>query len=208
MANPEQPGRADQDQAPSAQAGPAASPPEDGRPTRARRARTRPARARPARTRPARARPARTRPARARPARTRSIRVTLVALLLVPLLALVGLWAFLASLTLGTALTERHGNQVTVQVSQAARVALNAVDAERQATFLWQSSPHRPPVGQLAASRRADDAAIAFYERSSAAVPGQQAVIAELGKIPGIRSAVDSGALTAPAAFQAYSAVV
>ena len=142
MANPEQPDRADQDQAPSAPAGPTASPPGDGRPAKARRARAR--------------------PARARPARTRSIRVTLVALLLVPLLALVGLWAFLASLTLGTALTERHGNLVTVQVSQAARVALNAVDAERQATFLWQSSPLRPPVGQLAASRRADDAAIAF----------------------------------------------
>src|SRR5215469_187932 len=177
MANPEQPGRADQDQAPPDPAGPAASPPRSA-------------------------------PARARPARTRSIRVTLVALLLIPLLALVGLWAFLASLTLGTALQEHHGNAVTIQVSQAARVALNAVDAERQATFLWQSSPLRPPAGQLAASRRADDAAIAFYERSSAAVPGQLAVIAELGKIPGIRSAVDSGALTAPAAFQAYSAVV
>ena len=176
MANPEQPGRADQDQAPPAHAGPTASPPGEGRPGRAH--------------------------------RTRSIRVTLVALLLVPLLALVGLWAFLASLTLGTALQEHHGNQVTLQVSQAARVALNAVDAERQATFLWQSSPLHPPVGQLTASRRADDAAIAFYERSSAAVPGQQAVIAELGKIPGIRSAVGSGALSAPAAFQAYSAVV
>src|SRR5262249_60594528 len=160
---------------PPAPAGPTGSPPEDGRSAKARRARTR--------------------PAKARPARTRSIRVTLVALLLVPLLALVGLWAFLASLTLGTALTAHHGNQVTIQVSQAARVALNAVDAERQATFLWQSSPLHPPVSQLAASRRADDAAIAFYERSSAAVPGQQAVIAELGKISGIRSAVGSGAL-------------
>jgi signal transduction histidine kinase len=39
-------------------------------------------------------------------------------------------------------------------------------------------------------------------------VVGQQAVIAELNKIPGIRSAVDSGALTASAAFQAYNAVV
>ena len=38
---------------------------------------------------------------RQRPARTRTIRVTLVGLLLVPLLALVGLWAFAASITLG-----------------------------------------------------------------------------------------------------------
>jgi signal transduction histidine kinase len=178
MANPQQPGRADQDQAPPAQAGPTASPPGDGR------------------------------PGRARLGRTRSIRVTLVTLLLVPLLALVGLWAFLASLTLGNAIQAHHNNQITLQVSQAARVALNAVGAERQATFLWQSSPLKPPAAQPTASRRADDAAIAFYERSSAAVPGQQAVIADLGKIPGIRSAVDSGALNAPAAFQAYSAVV
>ncbi|HEV2242072.1 MAG TPA: nitrate- and nitrite sensing domain-containing protein [Streptosporangiaceae bacterium] len=176
MANPERPGRADQDQAPPVPAGSAAAPPGDGRPRRAH--------------------------------RTRSIRVTLVALLLVPLLALVGLWAFLASLTLGNALTAHHNNHITVQVSQAARVALNAVGAERQATFLWLSSPLRPPVSQLAASRRADDAAIGFYERSSGAVPGQAAVIADLGKIPGIRSAIDSRALNAPAAFQAYSAVV
>jgi signal transduction histidine kinase len=183
MAIPEQPGHADQDQAPPAHAGPAHAP-------------------------PAHAPLAASQPGRARPGRTRSIRVTLVGLLLVPLVALVGLWAFLASLTLGTAITEHNGYQVVTQVAGAARVALNAVDAERLQTFLWMSSPRRPPVSQLAATRHADDVAIAAYERSSAAVPGQQLVIAQLRKIPGIRSAVDSGALTPPAAFDAYNAVV
>jgi signal transduction histidine kinase len=183
MAISEQPGRVDQEQAPPAQAAPTGTPVGKGR-------------------------RGKVRPRKARPARPRSIRVTLVGLLLVPLVALVGLWAFLASLTLGTAITEHNGYGVVTQVAGDARLALNAVDAERLQTFLWMSSPRRPPVSALAASRRADDVAIATYERTTGAVPGQQLVIAELRKIPGIRSAVDSGALTPAAAFDAYNAVV
>ncbi len=155
-------------------------------------------------------RPGHAPPAKARLARTRSIRMTLVGLLLVPLAALVGLWGFVASITLGNALSEHNYNRLVASASRSSSALLAALEQERVQTFLWMSSPRRPPASQLAASRRAGDAAIASYERSTAVdgIPSRLALIAQLGKIPGIRETVDSGALSAPAAFQAYSDIV
>jgi signal transduction histidine kinase len=146
--------------------------------------------------------------AKARPTRTRSIRVTLVALLLVPLLALVGLWAFLASITLGNALSERQNNEITESASSSARLALNALDQERLKTFLWLSSPQRPPVSQLNAVRQASDAAVARYQTNAASISAEQGVLPLLRELPGIRQGVDSGTLGAAATFQAYNNIV
>jgi signal transduction histidine kinase len=160
--------------------------------------------------RPALVQPGQAQHAKPSQARTRSIGSTLVGLLLVPLVALVGLWVFVASTTLGNALSEHNYNRQTASDSAASTRLLAALEQERLQTFLWLSSPRRPPASQLASIRRADDAAIASYEASSAAagVPPRQALIAALRKIPGIRNAVDAGRLSAPAAFQAYSDIV
>ena len=160
--------------------------------------------------RPALVQPGQAQHAKPSRARTRSIGSTLVGLLLVPLVALVGLWVFVASTTLGNALSEHNYNRTTASDSAASTKLLAALEQERLQAFLWLSSPRRPPASQLAAVRRADDAAIASYEASSAAadVPPRQALIAALRKIPGIRGAVDSGRLSAAAAFQAYSDII
>ena len=149
-------------------------------------------------TRPATVQPGQAQHAKASPARTRSIRSTLVDLLLVSLVALVGLWTFVASTTLGNALSEHNYNRVTASDSAASTRLLAALEQERLQAFLWLSNPH------------ADDTAIASYEASSAAegVPPRQALIVQLRKIPDIRGAMDSGRLSAPAAFQAYSDIV
>ena len=160
--------------------------------------------------RPALVQPGQAQHAKPSRARTRSIGSTLVGLLLVPLVALVGLWVFVASTTLGNALSEHNYNRTTASDSAASTKLLAALEQERLQAFLWLSSPRQPPASQLAAVRRADDAAIASYEASSAAadVPPRQALIAALRKIPGIRGAVDSGRLSAAAAFQAYSDII
>jgi signal transduction histidine kinase len=144
--------------------------------------------------------------------------VTLVTLLLVPVLALVGLWAFLASITLGNAITQRQFNsEIRPSGSAASNGLLNAVGQERAATFLWLSNPQRPPVSQLAAARQADDAAITTYRASTSHnLSGDTAtelftrrgMQAELAAIPGIRAAVDAGRLSAAAAFAAYDQVI
>ena len=61
--------------------------------------------------------PGRRRAGQSQPARTRSIGVTLLALLLVPLIALVALWAFVASLTLSNRIRFQHYETLTNALS-------------------------------------------------------------------------------------------
>jgi signal transduction histidine kinase len=140
--------------------------------------------------------------------------MTLVGLLLVPLLALLGLWGFLASITLGNAITEHNFNRTVTTTIRANNALLGAVGQERLKTFLWLSTPRQAPVSQLAAARQADDAAVAAYKasfaQSQSALPAsyrqaQQALIAELARLPAIRAAADSRKLSATGAFEAYN---
>jgi signal transduction histidine kinase len=146
---------------------------------------------------------------RTRPIRTRSIGMTLIGLLLVPVVALVALWSLLASITLGNAVTEHTFNQLTAKTTASSTALLAALGQERLKTFLWLSTPQRPPVSQLTAARRADDAAIAAFPVSAGQTRQvQEALRQDLRRIPGLRAATDSGHLSAPAAFQAYSGLI
>ncbi len=145
-----------------------------------------------------------------RPGRTRSIGVTLLTLLVVPVVALTALWAFLAVITLGSAVAEEHYNREVNTDARATTTLLAGLEQERLQTFLWLSAPRRPPVSRLALVRQADDAAIRAYERTGvqAGQAAQQALASELREVPAIRGAVGSGALTPAAAFQGYSNVI
>jgi len=146
---------------------------------------------------------------RPRPARTRSISTTLASLLVLPVVALVGLWALLASITLGNALTEHNDNRLANSFASATDRMLAALEQERSQTFFWLSSPLHPPVTELTASRRADDAAIAAYEGGYPhSLSSRSAVLAELGKVAVIREAVNARMITASAAFEDYSEIV
>jgi signal transduction histidine kinase len=148
--------------------------------------------------------------AKAGPARTRSIGSTLVGLLLVPLIALVGLWGYLAATTLGSAFLERSENQLVSKATLTTYVLLGTIEQERVQAYLWLSSPHQPPLSRLAPSRQATNGAIAAQESTNnfEGLAEKQDVVAALSKIPGIRNAVDTGKLGPAAAFQAYSGVV
>ena len=78
-----------------------------------------------------------------RPARTRTIRVTLVGLLLVPLLALVGLWAFAASITLGNVIRYQHYTTLAHRTSASIGALTGDLAAERSLTLAWVGSGRR-----------------------------------------------------------------
>jgi hypothetical protein len=146
---------------------------------------------------------------RPRPPRTRSIRTTLAGLLVLPVVALVGLWALLATITVGNALTEYGEHHTAITVGAATDALLAGLETERAQTFIWLSSPQRTPTKALTASRRADDAAVNTYNRLYPQnLPSRHPVMAQLGKIAGIRAAVDARTLSATAAFQDFSAIV
>ncbi len=144
-----------------------------------------------------------------RPARTRSIGTTLVGLLLVPLIALVGLWGFVASTTISRASSEYQLNRVGLGLYKSTEVLLLAFEKERAATFFWQSSPQPLPLSQLTSVRQASDAGIASFQRSSdVSARLHRATSGQLSAIPAIRTAIDTGKLSPAAAFQQYSNVI
>jgi signal transduction histidine kinase len=142
--------------------------------------------------------------------RTRPIRARLTGMLLVPLVALVALWGLLAVFTLSSALNEHADNRLATSGTRSSIALLSALEQERLQTFLWLSAPRRPPASQLVPIRRADDAAIAAYQRDSVfgLIPARRVLTRQLGRIDAIRTATDAGSLTAPAAFSAYSSLI
>ena len=174
-------------------------------------------RARSAKAEPATMRTSQAQPVRDRPARTRPIRVTLVGLLLVPLVALVGLWAFVASITLGNVIRFQHYNTLTQKISSSVAAVQQDLAQESSLTEVWLGSGRRMPEAQLLTARRSTDASAvaARAEMTSmrglldpAALSLLNSFLADLAGLPRIRAAVDSGADNVVTAYRAYDATV
>jgi signal transduction histidine kinase len=145
------------------------------------------------------------------------MRITLAGLLVVPLVSLVALWAFAASITLGSALREHDYNRlVALSAAPTDRLA-NQVSQERQQTFTWLSTDPRPPAAQLATSRDRTDAAITAYRhlvqqtrglRPASAAAAEASLMTLLSRLPTIRASVDAEVLSPAAAFGAYSNIM
>ncbi len=111
----------------------------------------------------------------ARPARTRSVEVTLVALLLVPLLALAGLEAFVATITLGNRIRFQHYEALTNATAPTTAPLEADLLAERELTLTWLGSGRRGPEAQVLAIRHKTDAAVVAARGAYNSVSGQLA---------------------------------
>ena len=145
------------------------------------------------------------------------MRITLAGLLVVPLVSLVALWAFAASITLGNALREHNYNRLVALSAAPTDELANQVSRERQQTFTWLSTDPRPSAAKLAASRDRTSAAVTAYRRlvgqtqglRPASAEGAQATLMTLlSRLPTIRASVDAEVLSPAAAFSAYSNIV
>ena len=152
-----------------------------------------------------------------RPRRTRSIRVRLSVLLVVPLVSLVALWGYAASVSLGKAVSEQNAQTVDTQTGAASQQLLAQLALERADTYVWLSTDRRAPRSQLDATRTATDAALVHYRVSVAAITGLlssrvtpevAALYQNLSPLTTDRAAIDAGTMTALAAFQAYNGFV
>src|SRR5580692_6703365 len=114
------------------------------------------------------------------------MQITLAGLLVVPLVSLIALWTFAASITLGSALREHNYNRlVALSAAPTDRLA-NQVSQERQRTFTWLSTDPRPAAAQ----------------------PAQTTLLTLLSRLPTIRASVDAEVLSPAAAFAAYSNIM
>ena len=93
-------------------------------------------------------------------AQQRSIRSTLSLLLILPLISLIALWVYAASTTLGETFAKRTADSINHQVGGPTEQMIVQLQAERTATFTWQSTNPRPSEKALAAQRALTDQAV------------------------------------------------
>jgi signal transduction histidine kinase len=152
------------------------------------------------------------------PPRTRSARLTLVSLLLIPLLSLAALWGFTASITLGNVIRDQHANKVANTITPSVSALAETLAGERAASLAWLGDGRRSPLiqGELQAVRHSTDTYAAAVRGSIMSVSGLlnatartrlDQFLAELAGLGQIRAAVDSGADSQVAAYNAYSAI-
>jgi signal transduction histidine kinase len=153
-----------------------------------------------------------------RPPRTRSARLTLVSLLLIPLLSLAALWGFTASITLGNVIRDQDANKVANTITPSVGALAETLAGERAASLAWLGDGRRSALiqGELQAIRHSTDTYAAAVRSSIMSVSGLlnatartrlDQFLAELAGLGRIRAAVDSGADSQVAAYNAYSAI-
>jgi signal transduction histidine kinase len=154
---------------------------------------------------------------RPRPPRRRSIRELLALLFVVPLVSLLALWGFAASVSLLSALREHNFTTENRLYGRAAQALGLEPAQERSQSFVWLSSGRKAVTGAVIAQRQATDAAVASFQKGISSSPGMMlssarpalaSFNAALGRLDQIRSRTDSGQLTALAAFEAYSNII
>ena len=154
---------------------------------------------------------------RAHPARERSIRAMLASIFVVPLVSLLALWGFAASVTLSNAIQEHNFSTENKLYGGAAQVLGTQLAQERLQAFIWLSSGRRAAESPMLAQFRTTDAAVKAFRNGVGASPGMiepssrpalAAFESALGQLRGVRAGIESGRTTALAAFQAYNSII
>ncbi|MFC5750554.1 nitrate- and nitrite sensing domain-containing protein [Actinomadura rugatobispora] len=153
--------------------------------------------------------------------RRRPIRLRITALLLVPLLSLIGLWGFAASITLGDALDKYDFSDTYEKISLPGIYLVNQLQQERQLSVVALSTGGRAGGdGQerqrLEAQRKRADGVQASFRRTALSAEARDAADARseqrlaaalkrLDTLPALRAQVDSGGAETLQIIDAYS---
>src|SRR5215813_14099987 len=152
-----------------------------------------------------------------RPLRRRSIRAMLTPLFVVPLVSLVGLWGFAASVTLLNALREHDFTTENQRYGLQAQALGLQLAQERSAVFVWLSRPHQQPASALTMQTQTTDAAITAFQRgvhtgSNMSLRSAGRALANfdsaLARLDTIRAKVIARRISALSAFEAYNTII
>ena len=149
-----------------------------------------------------------------RPVRSRPIRVFLIGMLAVPLVSLLALWGFAASITVRSAISDHEYNVSAAALILGVRGLIIGLPQERVQSYLWLISDRTTSKASLLAARHLVDQEIPAVRAALNAQQGRlsaqsraalNTVFTELGQLGTTRAAIDSGAMSPPAAFSAYT---
>ncbi len=152
-----------------------------------------------------------------RPVRSRPIRLFLISMFVVPLVSLVALWAFAASITVSNAISDHEYNVSSKAIATGISALTVELPQERAQSYLWLIGGRTTSNASMLATRRAVDKGIPAVRTSlhieqgmlsAASRSAQDTVLNQVGQLGRIRAAIDSGAMSPSAAFGAYSSIV
>ncbi len=152
-----------------------------------------------------------------RPVRSRPIRLFLISMFAVPLVSLVALWGFAASITVSNAINDHRYNSGVTIIETGFASLTAGLPQEQAQSYLWLSSDRTMSDTALLAARKLVDKGISAARNAIAPVQGQlstqsrpalNALFTKLGQIGEIRAAIDAGTMSPAAAFTAYSNMV
>ncbi|GAA2601419.1 nitrate- and nitrite sensing domain-containing protein [Actinomadura fulvescens] len=151
--------------------------------------------------------------------RARSIRAEIAVLLLVPLLSLIALWGYAASVTVGDALAQRRYHTLDREFAPSGQGVLIELGKERLASAIFLSTTASAVPAELRAQRAKVDAAVAFFRAkatgdvargaTNAAMEERVAdVLAELDALRASRAAVDDRSVDRLESVKGYNRMV
>ncbi len=151
--------------------------------------------------------------------RRRSIRLRIFLLILIPLLSLIGLYIFVASITVGDAVTEQQATQLKNDTGLPVGSYEGQIEAERRLAVIYLAAPVQQSLAAFEAQAARTDQARAAMRvaltssgtMSDASSPEKRAIsglLAQAASVGALRTRISAHALSRPQALDAYEAVV
>src|SRR5450755_613487 len=152
-----------------------------------------------------------------RPARSRPIRLFLISMFAVPLVSLVALWGFAASITVVSAVNDHNYTQGVAIITNGFASLTAGLPQEQAQSYLWLSSNRTTSNASLLAARKLVDKGIPAARDAIAPAQDQlsdqsrtdlNAMFGDLAQLGKIRAQTDSGTMSPLGAFQAYTKII
>src|SRR6516164_6618091 len=152
-----------------------------------------------------------------RPGRSRPIRVFLIGMVAVPLISLLALYGFVASITVSSAISDHEYNVSAAALVSGVRGLIIGLPQERVQSYLWLISDGTASKASMLDARHLVDQEVPAVRAALNAQQGRlsaqsrsalSTVFTELGQLRTTRAAIDSGAMSPPAAFVAYDTLI
>ena len=152
-----------------------------------------------------------------RPVRSRPIRVFLISMFAVPLVSLLALYGFAASITISNAISDHEYNVSAAALTSGVRGLIIGLPQERVQSYLWLIGGGTATKTSMLRARKQVDQGIPGVRNALNAQQGRlstqarsalNTVITELGQLGTTRAAIDSGAMSPTAAFGAYDTII
>src|SRR5690349_17253747 len=149
--------------------------------------------------------------------RSRPIRVFLISMVAVPLVSLLALYGFAASITVSNAVSDHQYNVAAKAIASGVEGLIVGLPQERVQSYLWLISGGTAPKTSMLEARKTVDGEIPAVR---AALNTQQDLLSaqsrselntlytELGQLGKTRTAIDSGAMSPTDAFDVYDTIV